>query len=337
MNSAIIYAAICTIALSFTLSATARESQYIGPNGERLGLSLTIDNKSECTLEIGKEYFWVTLKGQATKRGILKVYPEGKDEPVEIGELTLKELPDDSSGIEVTITTKTKPLKPDPSGTYRLLSYEEQLKLIRARYTQVDATLNFVYTRLMIQLSENKKRELRKRQRNWIEYRDYMAEYHAKLFAQNDGQNQEVEEFKFKSTAYWESLVSYTESQSEFLEIFGRGNPKHLIDGSWTDGKGGLLEIRLVNKDDLEFSIDVVRGPTSHLGNIEGFAAFVREGKNKAVFVDTDKDSFIDGKPCMIEFFFDGEKIKLKSENARMYHGVRAYFDGTYFRSGPLN
>ncbi len=39
---------------------------------------------------------------------------------------------------------------------------------------------------------------------------------------------------------------------------------------------------------------------------------------------------------CTIEFFFDGEKYEIKTENARMYLGARAYFDGTYFRRGPI-
>ncbi len=338
MNATKIFTAIFTIALSYTLSATARESQYIGPNGERLGLSLIIDNKLECTFEIGKKYFWVTLKGQASKRGALQVYQQGKEEPVKIGELILEELPDDVANIKVTVTTKNQSLKPDPSGIYQLLSYDEQLKLVRAKYTQADATLNLVYTGLMIRLPEDKKSALRDRQRDWIEHRDYMADYQAKLYAQTDPDlNPKEKNFKNKSLSYWESLVSSTESQSEFLKVYGRGNPKHLLGGSWTDGNGGLLELRPINNTGLGFSIDVVRGPTAHLGNLKGSASFAGNEKNKAVFVDTNKNSFIDGKPCKIEFIFDGETIELKSENAQMYHGVRAYFDGTYFRSGPLD
>ncbi len=331
------HANLLSLCLAFGLCtiASAGDLSYIGANGNSLDLWESSDGKLDCTLITKERNFTATLTGKGIKNGVLTEFQGNGDEAVEIGKLTLEKLPDQSGDVNITVKIKGETITPDPSGSYHLLSDAEQLKLVRARHTMADAKLNHVYTRLMIRLTKAKKIKLRKRQLSWIEYRDYMAKYQYQLMAR--GKSDDIKTLQ-KSANYWEVMADLTEAQSRFLEIYGSGNPQHRFDGSWTDGRGGWLETRIDAKSTgLDFNISVVRGPTFHLGDIKGFAPFVGEGKNKALFIDSNKESFIDGKACTIEFLFDGEKITVNSKNDRMYLGMRAYFSADYYREGDLD
>ncbi|MFK5924912.1 MAG: DUF1311 domain-containing protein [Verrucomicrobiota bacterium] len=331
------HANILSLCLAFGLCSitSAGDLSYIGPNGNSLDIWTSSDGKLDCTLQTKKRDFTAALTGGAIKRGALMEFRGNDDEAVEIGKLTLEKLPGQSGDVKITVMVQGETLTPDPSGSYHSLSDAEQLKLVRARHTMADAKLNYVYTRLMIQLAKAKKIKLRERQLGWIEYRDYMAKYQDQLMTRGD--SEDLKELQ-KSADYWEVMADLTESQSRFLEIYAGGNPQHRVDGSWTDGKGGWLETRINAKSTgLDFNLSVVRGPTFHLGDIKGFAPFVEGGKNKALFIDADKESFIEGKACTIEFLFDGEKITVKSKNDRMYLGMRAYFSADYYRKGDLD
>ncbi len=304
--------------------------EFMGPNGERLSIWKSFDDEFDCTLQIGKRTFSVNAAGKETKSGVLTEFQDGREEPVEVGTFLMKKPAQSSKTMEVKISMSKKSVERNPKGIYHLLSYEDQLKLAKNNHAIADAALNAVYTRLMILFSDEKKVPLRESQRSWIEYRDYMVE-------RQPGMEEKAGGDKSKSVQYWELIAGLSESQAEFLEVLGHGNPDHRLDGVWIDGNGGHMSLKLVEgKSALQFSLNVVRGPTYHTGEISGVAPFVGNDQKKAVFVDEDKESFIDGKPCIIEFLFDGEKFEITSENARMYLGARAYFEGIYLRSGAL-
>ncbi|MFQ3578502.1 MAG: hypothetical protein SNJ52_05775 [Verrucomicrobiia bacterium] len=80
----------------------------------------------------------------------------------------------------------------------------------------------------------------------------------------------------------------------------------------------------------MNFESFVVRGPTAHIGSIEAVATMLTE--NHARFVDTDADNFVEGQPATIDFFFSGHELEVRGENTLAYHGMRASFDGTYYK-----
>ena len=226
----------------------------------------------------------------------------------------------------------TQAVAPDPSGTYRRLDRAQLLELARQDHRQADAALNAVYRRVMDRLPEEQRTDLRQRQRRWIGSRDRFAEHQAIIVDGAEGDPGE-------SVQYWESLAAATVARTAFLETYARGNPEGRIDGVWVDEAGGRMELRPTTGPagdrGLQFTISVVRGPSTHLGEIQGFARFDGPDGQRAVFVDTDPEAAIEGRAARIELLFDGERIEVKGENTGFYHGARAYFDGTYFRVGP--
>ena len=310
----------------------ADDYEFLGPNGERLSVSKSFDDEYDCTMQIGQRTFFTNVTGKGAMSGTLTEYVEGRNEPVEVGKFLMKKPVKGSGRVEVEIsTTDPRTVQPNASGTYRLLNYEDQLKLAKNRYATADAALNTVYSRLMIQFSEEKKEALRERQRSWIEYRNYITDGDGGLEEKANGE-------KEKSVRYWSLIGGMTETRAAFLKIVGRGNPDHHLEGVWTDGNGGSMTLRFAKGGSgVQFEINIVRGRNHNLGQIDGTARFVGEGKGTAVFVDQDKESFQYGKPCTIELNFDGEKVQVVSENSQMYRGKKAYFDGVYFRFGPIN
>lgn len=101
------------------------------------------------------------------------------------------------------------------------------------------------------------------------------------------------------------------------------------INGVYDDANGGTLTISDAGELTFAFEINVVRGPTAHLGELAGIAEIAGE---TATFVDTNEEAFIDGNPCRLTFAFENGWIVVTGENTQYYHGARAYFDGTYER-----
>lgn len=217
----------------------------------------------------------------------------------------------------------------NPSGTYRRLSEADRLKFAREEYAAADAELNRVYGEMRQRLKDKQElwADLQKRQRDWIGYRDNIAEHPATVGSGKPGG-------KDSSVEYWQIMASMTETQTGFLKIFTGDAVPDGPEGQYIDGAGGRLTIRNATVDGFDFAINVVRGPTAHLGDLEGHARVGADGV--ALFVDTDKEAFVDGKPCTLRFEFDGKRIQLSGENTMFYHGARAFFDGEYFKEVDL-
>ena len=90
----------------------------------------------------------------------------------------------------------------------------------------------------------------------------------------------------------------------------------------------------MVEKDGkLHFVIQVVRGPTSHLGALAGVAAW---NTRIGWFSDKGRDP---SKPeeTNLAFVQRGRELEVIGANTGFYHGMRAYFDGKYIKVKPLD
>lgn len=82
----------------------------------------------------------------------------------------------------------------------------------------------------------------------------------------------------------------------------------------------------------MHFHINVVRGPTFHVGAITGIAKL---GGDTATWTDAPNP---DGETAaVLRLKFNANRhLTVESENAEAYHGARAHFDGDYFKVFPL-
>jgi len=103
------------------------------------------------------------------------------------------------------------------------------------------------------------------------------------------------------------------------------------ISAEYHDEYGGELDLE---KDDrgIKFRLSVVRGPSAHTGDVSGRILL----KNRSgVYRDPDPPK--DEPPAEIRFnILDDRRVEIKAHNDGYLHGARAYFDGVYFKSGPM-
>ena len=204
-------------------------------------------------------------------------------------------------------------------GTYQRLPHAEQIARAKARFTAADALLNTTYQTARADAGK-KAGALRELQRDWIKYRDHMAEF-------GHGENFEA------ALAYWDAMLDLTVARIQFLPLFnGKDVPKGLA-GIYTDGHFGELQLEEKEGDTVEFSISVIRGPSYHTGELSGTAR--RKGTKLSYKEKVEPGD--DREPAELSFTFtDGHIIKIEGKNTGHHHGARAYFDGTYYKSGSL-
>ncbi len=200
-----------------------------------------------------------------------------------------------------------------------LSSSADPLVDAKTGHQTADKELNTVYQQAKKILKKEEFQLLQKDQRGWLEGRDWNAEFQAR--------DKPID----TSTAYWEAMQGYTEERVEFLKAWITVTPKETWEGEYKDCAGGTLIITK-KAGVLTFSIDVVRGPTFHLGEIKGALS---TNIDKARFSDHgDPDYHDPGGTTWLDFkqLGDGLQIKISGTNTQPYHGARAYFDGTYRR-----
>lgn len=203
----------------------------------------------------------------------------------------------------------------DASGEYKLVPTDELTRRAQKRFDAADALLNQRYKAVQAKLSEKKSGELKALQKQWIESRDYKAERVAR----------ELDEKATHNLDYWDEMHSLTVTRVEFLDAFSGKNVKPGLSGEFFDYHGGTLTLT-PKQQGLGFTFEVVRGPTAHLGNVEGVAKFNAD-KSKAIWIDPEN------KECKISFTFSESRIaEVTEENTDDYHGARAYFSGTYYK-----
>ena len=191
----------------------------------------------------------------------------------------------------------------------------------RAAWERADAELNAAYGELKGRLAQPARDRLRAEQLEWIRSRDW----HAREIARNLGAAQGAPDLH---PAYWETMTTFTAERTRLLRVYdGRGVPPGL-DGRYTDGYGGTLTVTDADRRAFRFRLDVVRGPTAHTGEIEGTATLAGA---RATFASGPAS---DGKPCVLRFEIEGNRIAVRGQNTSDFHGARASFDGVYFKMG---
>ncbi|MFK7788071.1 MAG: lysozyme inhibitor LprI family protein [Phycisphaeraceae bacterium] len=201
----------------------------------------------------------------------------------------------------------------------------------KATYEQNDRDLNKAYKSVKAELPEHTFAELKAKQRGWIHYRDFFCD---EVIRRDSPRLAKAD--LTKEVVYWQRMSGITHERTAILRAIlsaHQGKEKPLT-GRWIDGYGGYLNI-VEQGDKIAFEIDVVRGPTYHLGNLAGVAE--RNGQ-LIRFNDGGED---DGKgyvrkPAWVTFIHRANHIELITAGAQIYCGARAYFDNDYYRVGDL-
>jgi uncharacterized protein YecT (DUF1311 family) len=211
----------------------------------------------------------------------------------------------------------------DFGGTYRKLTNNELQQRARRRYQAADTWLNETYRQAREKLATSSFADLKKREGDWIAYRDYFAEQSAGLSANSESLPKEV--------ARLQSLRSLTMSRISFIRSLLDDRLPAGISAVYHDEYGGELDLEKDNRR-IKFRLNVVRGPTSHTGDVSGHVV-LKNGSG----LYRDPDPSEGESPAEIRFnILDDRRVEIKARNDSYLHGARAYFDGVYFKSGPL-
>ncbi len=200
--------------------------------------------------------------------------------------------------------------------------------VIRAAYENADAEMNAVWKTLKGKLDAAEFAELQEGQRQWLEYRDYMAEWNADAEAKEKG-----DAAVWASMGFLETATGVTEARAEYLKAFrGEAPDSEVWAGEWVDSYGGRLQVE-AKEGGLAFALSVVRGPTFHLGDISGRAEVNGSLARYTDKADDPEKVKADGE-TWLNFAREGRFLVVVGVNTQYYHGARAYFDGKYVRVG---
>ena len=194
----------------------------------------------------------------------------------------------------------------------------------KATFAKADGALNEAWAALKKALPGKIFTEMKAQQRGWIESRDRAA-------LESSPNSKDATEAK-RSAAYWQTAASLTETRAQWLRRLA-DNEDDPLTGLWTDGNGGTLEIvERPETQKLFFVFHVVRGRAFHLGVIAGVVQW-----NRPLGWFSDKGREAD-KPEETNIVFVEKERHLEVTGARTsyYHGANAYFDGAYYKIGPL-
>jgi uncharacterized protein YecT (DUF1311 family) len=211
----------------------------------------------------------------------------------------------------------------DLSGTYHKLTKTELQQRAQRRYDAADSWLNEIYQLAKQKLATSSFTDLKKREADWIKYRDYFADQSAGINANVEALPEEV--------ARLQTLRDLTMSRIRFVRSLLNDSLPVGISAEYHDEYGGELDLEDGNRE-IKFRLSVVRGPTSHTGDVSG-RVLLKNG----IGVYRDPDPPKDEAPAEIRFhILDDRRVEIKAHNDGYMHGARAYFDGVYFKSGPL-
>ena len=188
-----------------------------------------------------------------------------------------------------------------------------------------EARLKEVCHELKSELGEALYEIVEHEQKKWMEYRAHISEF----------QGQHESDPKKQREAQLEMATALTKERIEWLQAW-KSRPKGaevIRPGIYEDGYGGLLEIAC-REGQTFFHLNVVRGPTSHVGDIGGdlkvngtlgFFEYKSESKKELTWI-------------FLSPTLDGSgRIAVRTENAKRFAGMRAYFDADYLYTGPID
>ncbi len=208
----------------------------------------------------------------------------------------------------------------------------KQLSCLKARYREIDTALNRLYKHLKMTLPVDHAEEMKQDSRQWIGAKEYTCHWQYQMrHPGTDGQPEATVDEMMNENEYLQCLIGFTVARVAYLDAaYGGTGVQPGLAGYYDDGNGGSLVISAPwsgsedKKDTLHFRIEVVRGPTAHLGEIEGD---IIPKNGIALFEITEPDA---GVNCKLNFRWNPHHIEIKEENCSYYHGVRAFFDGKY-------
>jgi uncharacterized protein YecT (DUF1311 family) len=199
-------------------------------------------------------------------------------------------------------------------------------KTAKAAFDQADRALNEAWVAAKQKLPESEFNKLKEDQRAWVEYRDYLAR--SPNYTGADAQG----DLPLDSPEYLQAAASLEDMRTEWLKGLINDSEDETLTGCWTDSYGGNIQF-VEREGHLYFVIECVRGPTSHIGDLAGIAAwntsigwFSDKGRDKDKTDETN-----------LSFISRDKKLEIIGANTGYYHGARAYFDGKYVRVKPLD
>jgi len=233
----------------------------------------------------------------------------------------------DLEGEQLEVTTSgfsdSRKKEHDLSGTYRKLSDTELQQRAQGRYDAADTWLNEIYQRAKAKLARSAFSDLKKREADWISYRDYFAERSAGINARSEGLPEEVVRLQ--------TLRDLTMYRVGFIRGLLDNSLPTGVSAAYHDGYGGELDLEKDNKG-VKFRLGVVRGPNASTGDVSG-RVVLRNGSG------TYRDPQPEEGEKAVEITFhilDDRRVEIKARNDAYLRGVNAYFDGVYFKFGPL-
>lgn len=195
-----------------------------------------------------------------------------------------------------------------------------RLACLNRAYTAADRKLNTLYAELRRQLDTERAGELKEDSKKWIAYKEGLCAMQSEIESQGTDSGQQIAER--------DCLLGMTRSRLEFLRRAFPVKPSHRRDsgGEYSDGTGGNMTLTFKQGNVYRFRIEVVRGPTVHIGEIEGDVDLRGSAPSATI------EPVSEGEPpCIMTFQPRGRSIEItEGEGCRGYHGARAYFDGTY-------
>lgn len=215
------------------------------------------------------------------------------------------------------------------------------------RYAAADRELNAVYKKLKSSLEADVAAEMQEDSRQWIRYKEYLCGFQAEMEhnynpPETPNKNESTEERNQRleyEAAFHGCALSYTETRTEYLrKAFGGEGVSPGPAGTYADSFGGTLRLKETQTaKQLEFQLEVVRGPTHHIGEIGGKFDLV-PGRTSVYAERTECAG--DVRPagesetpcCRIEFTFHATRptVSVKATGCEYYRGARAYFDGDF-------
>ena len=234
------------------------------------------------------------------------------------GDLESQQLKVKTSGL-----TDRRDQEYDFTGTYRKLSNTELQRRAQRRYEAADAWLNEIYLCAKQNLPTGSFVDLKTREAAWIAYRDYFAEQSAGIDANAESLPEEIVRLQV--------LRELTMSRIKFIHSLLNNSLPAGVNAVYHDEYGGELDLE-EDGHGIKFRLSVVRGPTAHTGDVSG-RVILRNGRG----IYRDPQPLEGEKPAEIIFqILDHRRVEIKARNDGYLHGARAYFDGVYFKSGPL-
>lgn len=196
----------------------------------------------------------------------------------------------------------------------------------KAFYEKADKALNEAWAAVKAALPESEFTKLKEDQKMWGAYRDHLARSPMYTGAEADG------ELSLDAPEYLEAAAYLAEDRTKWLKgLVREWGTDETLTGIWSDSHGGTAQV--VEQDGrLYFIVECVRGTTSHNGSLAGIAAW-----NRTIgwFSDKGRDPAKE-EETNLSFILRDRKLEIIGANTGKYHGVRAYFDGEYVKTGTL-